>query len=248
MANGQARLAFSLRSVLGLLRDIAGFVRDPAPPAVQLAWGRAFVVAFVLLCLLDAGLAFASEIPLWAAEAAGYAAPAMADLDLSPAEDWIFAVAIAPVVEEAMFRGWLSGRRASLEFAERGLGVLALLLVAAILFETGAGLEIVRLIQVVALAIGLYALVIWLRERKQKTDVPAWFDRNYRYFVWGSALAFGAIHLTNYDELTGPIDLLLVLSQTLGGLVLAYTRTRLGLGAAMAQHSLFNAVLTAADL
>ena len=51
----------------------------------------------------------------------------------------------------------------------------------------------------------------------------------YRYLVWGSAIAFGTIHLLNYDELTGPIDLILVLPQTLGGLVLAYTRTRLGL-------------------
>ena len=49
----------------------------------------------------------------------------------------------------------------------------------------------------------------------------------------------------DYEELTGPIDLILVLPQTLGGLVLAYTRTRLGLIAAMVQHALFNAVLTA---
>ena len=247
MANGQARLAFSLRDVVGLMRDVAGFVRDPTPPAVELAWGRAFVVAFALLCLLDFGLTFASEIALWIAEAAGYAAPPLVDLGLSPVEDWLAAVAFAPVFEEAAFRGWLSGRRAGLEFAGRGLVVLGLLIAGAILFETGASLEIARAVQLVALGYGLYALVTWLRARKHKTDVPTWFDRNYRYFVWGSALVFGATHLANYEDLTGPVDLVLVLSQTLGGLVLAYTRTRLGLSAAIAQHALFNAVFTALD-
>jgi membrane protease YdiL (CAAX protease family) len=157
-------------------------------------------------------------------------------------------VVFAPVVEEVTFRGWLSGRRAALQFAGRGLVILVLLTVGAVLFEIGASLQVARLVQIVALGYGLYALVAWLRQRKHEDHVPAWFNRNYRYLVWGSTIAFGAVHLTNYEEFTGPLDLILVLSQTLGGLVLAYTRTRLGLSAAIAQHAFFNALFTALDV
>jgi membrane protease YdiL (CAAX protease family) len=65
--------------------------------------------------------------------------------------------------------------------------------------------------------------------------------------VWGSALVFGLIHLGNYEPLTHPFGVLVVLPQTIGGLLLAYTRARLGLGAAMAHHAMYNAVFLAGD-
>jgi membrane protease YdiL (CAAX protease family) len=246
MANGQARLAFSLRTVAALLRDIAEFVRDPALPPARLVWGRAFVVAFLVLCVIDFALSFGSDLVLWSAEAAGYEPPLLPDVRMSPVEEWLLVVGFAPVFEELIFRGWLSGRRAALECGARMALVVAVLVAAAILYESGTSLNAALLIQLGALGYALYALVIWFRERNGKREIPAWFDRNYRWFVWGSAIAFGTVHLMNYDDLSGPADLILVLPQTLGGLVLAYTRTRLGLGAAVAQHALFNGVLVAA--
>jgi membrane protease YdiL (CAAX protease family) len=248
MANGQARLAFLLRSSWALLRDVASFVRDPGPPPARLAWGRAFMLAFLALCLLDYGLSFGGDLVLWGAEASGYEPPLLPDTQMSPVEEWLFGVGLAPVLEEAVFRGWLSGRRAALECAARMAMAAAGLIAALVLYESGTALNAARLVQVGALGYAVYALVIWFRERNRKSEIPAWFDRNYRYLVWGSAIAFGTAHLGNYDDLSGPLDLILVLPQTLGGLLLAYTRTRLGLPAAIAQHALFNGVLMASSL
>jgi membrane protease YdiL (CAAX protease family) len=77
--------------------------------------------------------------------------------------------------------------------------------------------------------------------------VPAWFARHFHWFVWGSSLLFGLIHLGNYEPLAHPLGVLVVLPQTIGGLLLAYTRTRLGLGAAMAHHAAYNALFLAED-
>jgi membrane protease YdiL (CAAX protease family) len=77
--------------------------------------------------------------------------------------------------------------------------------------------------------------------------VPAWFTRNFHWFVWGSTLLFGLIHLGNYEPLTHPLGVLVVLPQTIGGLLLAYTRTRLGLRAAMLHHAAYNALFLASD-
>jgi membrane protease YdiL (CAAX protease family) len=245
MANGQARLAFSLRTIAALLRDIAGFVVDPAPPPAQLQWGRTFALALLVLYLLDSALTFGTVLIWWGADAAGYEAPDLLDWDRSSAEEWISAVLLAPVLEEAIFRGWLSGRQAALELAGRIALAMAVLITGVVLFRSGISLASLRTIQVCALGFTVYALFIWFRERKRKVAIPAWFNRNYCHLVWGSSVAFGTVHLLNYDGLSGPIDLILVLPQTLGGLVLAYTRTRLGLIAAMVQHALFNAVLIA---
>ena len=246
MANGQARLAFSLRTIRALLRDLGGFARDPAPPPAQLQWGRTFALAFMVLCVVDFALSFGGFLIWWGADAAGYEAPDLLDLDMSSAEEWVSVALLAPVLEEAVFRGWLSGRQAALELAGRMALAITLLIAGAVLVRSGSSLESVRIIQFGALGFAAYALLVWFRQRKRKVEIPAWFDRNYRHLVWGSSVAFGTIHLLNYDGPTGPIDLVLVLPQTLGGLVLAYTRTRLGLAAAVAQHALFNIVLTAA--
>jgi hypothetical protein len=89
--------------------------------------------------------------------------------------------------------------------------------------------------------------VQWSRWRHVDTAVPGWFVRHYRWFVWGSTVLFGLTHLGNFEPLAHPVGLLVVLPQTIGGLLLAYTRTRLGLGAAMAHHAAYNAVWLAAD-
>ena len=94
----------------------------------------------------------------------------------------------------------------------------------------------------------LAGLVQWSLTRTRDTAVPAWFKRHFHWFVWGSTLLFGLAHLGNYEALTSPLGVLVVLPQTIGGLLLAYTRTRLGLGAAMAHHAAYNAVFLAGGL
>ena len=96
-------------------------------------------------------------------------------------------------------------------------------------------------------------LLDWLDDRTGFREIAndALYEKipggaRWRY-VWGSTLVFGLMHLGNYEALTHPLGLAVVLPQTIGGLLLAYTRTRLGLGAAMAHHAAYNAVFLAGD-
>lgn len=91
------------------------------------------------------------------------------------------------------------------------------------------------------------AYLHWRRTREANVSVPDWFARNYGPVVYGSSILFGAAHLTNFDEFSA-LHMLVVLPQTLGGLVLAFTRTRLGLRAAIYQHAAFNAVTFGGDM
>ncbi len=105
------------------------------------------MLVFPVLCTLDAGLTFGSMLVLWSAEAAGYQAPPYVEMDLSSTEEWLFAVGLAPVLEEAIFRGWLSGSRAALNFARRGGMVVAVLALVTIAYENGMLLKTAPVIQ-----------------------------------------------------------------------------------------------------
>ena len=93
-----------------------------------------------------------------------------------------------------------------------------------------------------AMGLVFAGLIHWGLTSHRDTTVPAWFTLHFHWVVWGSTLLFGLIHLGNFTALTHPLGLLVVLPQTIGGLLLAYTRTRLGLRAAIAHHAAFNAV------
>jgi hypothetical protein len=89
----------------------------------------------------------------------------------------------------------------------------------------------------------LAGLVQWglTRERAGSCAVPPAFIRHFGAVVWGQALLFGMIHLGNYAAFASPWGLAVVLPQVLGGVVLAYVRTRAGLRLAMGYHAAHNA-------
>ncbi len=147
-------------------------------------------------------------------------------------------VVLAPLLEETLFRGWLSGRRASLRFVAYGAVALGLLLAGFLLAP-----DIRRILTLAAVAAVFAGLVHWSLTRHRDRAVSGWFIRHFRWIVWGSSLVFGLIHLGRFEALAHPLGVLVVLPLMLGGMLLAYTRTRLGLRAAMVQHGCYNAVL-----
>jgi membrane protease YdiL (CAAX protease family) len=207
-----------------------------------MAWGRDAALLLLTVLALDVAVA---EIFIWVTDvwdaSAGFL-PEPIETEESLTEELFLTLLFAPVVEEALFRGWLNGRHAALRFAAYGMGALALSLVT--LFLSDAFAEPVGF---AGLALALAGLIHWVRTRRRDTAVPAWFTRHFHWFVWGSTLLFGLIHIGNFEPLTHPLGVLVVLPQTIGGLLLAYTRTRLGLRAAMAHHAAFNAVWLASE-
>jgi membrane protease YdiL (CAAX protease family) len=224
------------------LVDVARFLVRPSYVAQPMAWGRAAALALLLVFALDLALdTMVAKLTLaWDAEASFLPQPI--DYPATLTEDLFGFLILAPITEELAFRGWLSGRVAALRFGAWGLAAMGLF--AASLYLDPDYTGALSLAGVVLVFVGL---VQWSLNRDFETDVPAWFARYFHWIVWGSSLAFGLIHLGNYEPLAHPLGLLVVLPQTIGGLLLAYIRTRLGLGAAMAHHAAYNAVFLAGD-
>lgn len=247
MVDSDARpLVLSVRNLQERLADIARFAGRPTFAVHPPTWGRAAAPGI----LAALGIVFALDLALgelivmgtnaWNADAG--VLPKPLEYETTLAEDLFAFLVIAPVLEELAFRGWLTGRIAALRFALHGFAALALFMAA--LYVPG---EYQTAVSLAGLAAVFAGLIQWGRTRAQDTAVPAWFTRHFHWFVWGSSLLFGLIHLGNYEPLTHPLGVLVVLPQTIGGLLLAYTRTRLGLGAAMAHHAAYNALYLASD-
>ncbi len=217
--------------------DLWGFIRQPSPFRVPYPWGRHLLAAVGFVYLIDLLIDFGVQQLLDWIDASVSALPDAIDFETTLEEDLISFLLFAPLTEEALFRGWLTGKLASLRFAVFGAASAALFIAAG---YVGEGTNSVLVLAGFAvLAFGLWQ---WSQTRFTDTRIPDWFAKNFTWLVWASSLAFGLVHLANYQAITGAIDLVVVLPQTIGGLLLAYTRVRFGLRAAMLHHAAFNAV------
>ena len=224
------------------LVDVARFVARPAFMPQPAAWGRAAALALLVVFALDMAVdTLVSELTHVWDDSAGFL-PVPLEYETTLAGDLFDFLILAPVMEELAFRGWLTGRMAALRFG--ACGMVAMGLLTASVF---APAEYAIPLTLAGMALAFAGLLHWLATRERDTEVPAWFARHFHWFVWGSSLLFGLIHLGNYEPLQHPLGVLVVLPQTIGGLLLAYTRTRLGLGAAMAHHAAYNALFLAED-
>ena len=243
MADAHARpLVAQTMSLRARIADAARFMARPTPCAVLLPWSRALLLALVVIFAFDLALdSLAVELTALADRALPFLPDPIED-EATLAEDLIGFLLLAPVLEELAYRGWLTGRKAALRFAAYGFAAQGLF-VAALFADEAAG----RLLGLGAAGLVFAGLLHWLATRERDTAVPAWFTRHFHWLVWGSAVLFGLTHLGNYAPLTHPLGVLVVLPQTIGGLLLAYTRTRLGLRAAMVHHAAYNALFLASD-
>lgn len=243
MADAHARpLVAGTMSARARVVDVARFAARPTPGDGTLPWGRALVLALGLVFAFDLALDQLAVTLTALADTRMPFLPAEIEQDTTLAEDLFGFLLLAPVLEELVYRGWLTGRTAALRFAAFGFAAEALLF-AALFVEEAAAMPMA----LVAVGLVFAGLVQWLATRERDRAVPGWFIRHFHWLVWGSSLLFGLMHLGNYESLTHPLGVLVVLPQTIGGLLLAYTRTRLGLGAAMVHHAAYNALFLASD-
>lgn len=217
-------------------RDFAAFVRRPALPERMTGITRPAFGAVASLFALDLLASFAIVAVFFGLDAAGIELPTNA-LD-GATFDTILIVLIAfgaPLAEELIFRGWLSGRPAAWSVVKY--------LVAGFLL---GGLATGFAGPLAGLGVGVTALALTIYECWRRRGLPAgrWYVRHFRWFYFGSALAFAAAHLLNYGE-GGGLLTLLVLPQFVAGLVLGYARVIYGLWASIAMHAAFNSLIVA---
>lgn len=200
---------------------------DPARDAPGAGLPRIGALAgldLLLMVVLLGALGVASTLG-W--EAPGHV---MQQLELEPALIG-FILVLAPVAEELIFRGWLSGRPGH-------LGALLVLL------ATGAAAwalsQTAGTLAAALAAIGGAITAVALIWRKRGKPPMAWFQRHFTGFYWLSAIAFALAHLVNFAEGAGAFTLILVLPQFVLGLILGYLRVTVGLWASIALHALHN--------
>jgi membrane protease YdiL (CAAX protease family) len=211
-------------------RTWGAFVRSPVLPdraEIGLVGGiRAIapllVLDLVIMAVLIGALSLSGRL--------GYQLPthALDNMKLSPVLTALVVIA-APLVEDTAFRGWLSGRPGHLA----GILVLAAGGALAALYR----FALPGLIGLGA-AVTVAGALLWLLRQRPPF---AWFQRRFGWFYWGSALAFAALHLSNFAA-AGPAALPLVLPQFVLALFLGYLRVTRGLWTSMALHMLHNGV------
>jgi membrane protease YdiL (CAAX protease family) len=140
-----------------------------------------------------------------------------------------FIVIGAPIGEEILFRGWLSGRPGHVG------AIMALLMGGGVAMAAGG--TAIAGIAVAASVIAALIVVFWFRGR----PAMGWFQRRFVWFFWLSALLFAGVHLSNFAA-AGPAILPLVLPQFAVALILGYLRVNHGLWSSMLTHILHNAV------
>ncbi|WP_333838563.1 CPBP family glutamic-type intramembrane protease [Novosphingobium sp.] len=198
---------------------------QPAGLAAPGSWGlwRAATLAYLAGLVVIAGL-----LHLWQ-QAMGLPAPE-AFGKVPPALLFPLVGLVAPIAEEIVFRGWLTGR-------PRALALLGgFVLAAAALWAVRDGA--VHPLALAALLAGvLGGAAGWLTLRRRST--PAWLKRAFPVLFWVSAVIFALFHLGNYPRIT-PALVPMVLPQLWAGMVFGYLRMRIGVPAAMLAHALGN--------
>ncbi len=72
------------------------------------------------------------------------------------------------------------------------------------------------------------------------------WKKQYPFFFYAFAIAFGLVHISNYENTEALfywISPLIILSQLLGGVILGYIRLKAGLFWGMLYHGLFNGII-----
>jgi membrane protease YdiL (CAAX protease family) len=223
--------------VRGLLR----FLRSPRPTEPHDAgakwWASLKLLGIDFALLVPAtGLAALAE---WGIDGEAYTA----DEGLSPAEIVFLGVVFAPLLEELVFRLFLAPLRP---------GYLIIAGLGTAVFFVDDRLDVSELMLIAGAALIAMAVAA-ARSPEARDRLSRSWDRRFAWVFYGSAMAFGLVHVFNYDY--GPIGAdevllspLLVAPQMVGATVLGYVRIRLGYWFAVANHAIFNAVLTVPGL
>lgn len=224
-----------------VLRGFRRYLGAPRPSeqhdATPRWWAALKLLGLDFLLLVPLiGLAALAE---WGIDGEAYTA----DEGLSFAEIVLLGVVVAPLLEETGFRLFLAPLRA---------GYLIVTGLGAALFFLDDRLDISELMLIPGAAIVVLG-VASTRSPESHERAAGWWDRRFPWVFYGSAVAFGLVHVFNYDYGQVGVDEvlltpLLVSPQMVGALVLGYVRVRLGFWYGVANHAAFNAVLTVPEL
>jgi membrane protease YdiL (CAAX protease family) len=229
----------------GEWRNYLQFLRRPALPTARVACGSEAARRVAALLALDAVAMILFGIAVMLVLALGGEMPRhkLHGVDFT-ARLILLMVVIGPLMEETLFRGWLSGTARALGIFGTAGAVALIAIVARQLTGPLSGSTLAIL--VVGLLIGLAGVIKQLPDR----DTPPWFRTAFPWLYWASCLAFAVIHLSNFATADSGFAVLWVAPQLISGTVFGYARVRYGMWANCTLHMAHNlaAVLIAASL
>ena len=207
------------------------FLRRPELPDAATGMNAETLRRTGMLYLLDLALMVPLILIAFAAETLGLTFPdnALEDLDFGPLQI-LFVVLLVPALEEAVFRGWLSGRPAHL---------VPFLLVAASYGALAGGMVPPHLAGFGIVFAVLIAATVLSAMQQGRPPYP-WFRAAFPVFFAIASLSFALVHLFNYEGTSLAYALPLVIPQFIAGLIFGYARVTYGLWSAIVLHVLHN--------
>jgi hypothetical protein len=220
------------------LRDFGQFLRHPAiieaREEVKVSVkAKIAVQLFVISFLLATGLGLLA-LPIILMSNAAPGDQITAVLNSSALTMVLAVVVLGPLIEEGMFRGWLSGTSRAIV----GTAVLLVvvyggsILITHLLGEIGAAKQVILFIAGVATLCAFSPLDRGFR-------IPG-FERIFPVLFWGQGVAFGALHLQNVNSDSWAVSVVATLPLMACGLIWGYARMRLGLAWAVLLHATYN--------
>ena len=143
-------------------------------------------------------------------------------------------VILGPLVEEIIFRGWLSGVwRAALGT------VLSLMVIYGGIEILGRVLVEGSVVKPLVLVFGATVILFAFSPLDKARHIPG-FGRVFPMMFYAQAIAFGILHFQNYAASSLAIALFATLPLVACGLIWGYARIRLGLTSAVILHAAYN--------
>lgn len=143
-------------------------------------------------------------------------------------------VIVGPLIEELIFRGWLTGTWRSL--AGNALFLAIFYGGAALMSELDVGPAGVKSLGLVALGLA----VVWLlRPLGSRARVPG-YDRIFPFLFWGQGIIFGLLHYQNFSAASPILAVMMTLPLIVCAWLWGYARIVLGIGGAVLLHAAYN--------
>ena len=176
----------------------------------------------ILACFALLTVSLGGEMPRHALDGVKLTAPLI-----------LMIVVVAPVFEEAVFRGWLVGTPRTLSLYG------TFIVVAGAVMLTGSFDRVSAATLLVALLVGVIGSLLWLPGAAPVRR----FARAFPWLFWLSSLAFALVHLTNLTIGHNRFAVLWVAPQLISGTIFGYARVRLGMWSNIILHMAHNAVI-----
>jgi len=149
-------------------------------------------------------------------------------------------VFFGPFREEWAFRLFLSKKKNIILLGFLGFGIFFVDVLSSLLDPGG------RFVNYYFLSLGLLILLISsLQILLPKLKIELFISRHSRFFLYASAILFGLVHITNYNNISQFwwLAIILVMPQIIVGLFLPLIRVKLGFWWAVFVHGLYNFIL-----